>query len=366
MKTRLGFQIYDEASQGRPIAIDEEKGGALVFGSKSMHRVQANGVLPAHFVVLPHEGMLLGASSDPRMPAHVNGRPLGQEWTVLELPCRVEVGTAVVDFIVMPLELGTLRPRAAQAAQAAHPSRVSYGLDEMDGTRVGPLPAPARTARAPRSERSERSQRSGSAPVAMRGPASDAVAAQSVSTSTSTSLRSMRPGEITMRAARRLRDDYKRLSRPKRLLAPVAVLLLVLSFLPTRAEAAGSTSAEMELAPVRSDAALAALGAPVPTTKPSATTPAAAAPAAAAAAPAKPGAPVMTLDGLLPSARSLPVAGAAKLSPRERVLYHKAIEATLAGDFATAFRLYDQLGQAHPEATEIKAAQRVLAAKLKR
>lgn len=342
MKTRLGFQIHDEASHGRPVAIDEETGGALVFGSSSALRLTANGVLPAHFVVLPHEGMLLAASSDPRMPAYVGGRPLGKEWTVLELPCRVEVGTAVVDFIVMPLELGTLRPRAA-AQQAP---RVSYGMDEMEGTRVGPLPAPSRGSRA---------QRVQSSPVVVAQSSS----AQSVSAqSSSVSLRTMRPGEMTMRAARRLRDDYKRLSRPKRLLAPVAVLLLVLSFLPTRAEAAGSTTAEMELAP-RPAAALAPLGAPSTPSGPAASS------SLPGAAP-KPSTPALTLDGLLPSARTLPAAGGAKLTPRERAVYHKAIEATLAGDFPTALRLYDQLTQAHPEATEIRAAQRVLTAKTKR
>lgn len=160
-----------------------------------------------------------------------------------------------------------------------------------------------------------------------------------------------------MRAARRLRDDYKRLSRPKRLLAPVAVLLMVLSFLPTRAEAAGSPTAEMEVAP-RPDAALAPLSAP--------STPSASAPAFAVAVASKPLTPALTPDGLLPSARTLPAAGGAKLTPRERAVYHKAIEATLSGDFPTALRLYDQLTQAHPEATEIRAAQRVLAAKTKR
>lgn len=348
MKTRLGFQIYDEANHGRPVAIDEEKGAALVFGSSSALRVRANGVLPAHFVVLPHEGMLLAASSDPRMPAYIGGRPLGKEWTVLQLPCRVEVGTAVVDFIVMPLELGTMRPRAAAKAQAQRSQRpqdaprVSYGMDEMDGTRVGPLPTPARGSGAPRVQ---------SAPVVV---SAHSASAQSVSTSVS--LRSMRPGEMTMRAARRLRDDYKRLSRPKRLLAPVAVLLMVLSFLPTRAEAAGSATAELELAP-RPEAALAPLGAPA-TSSPSSS-------AFSPAAASKPTAPALTPDGLLPSARTLPAAGGAKLSPRERAVYHKAIEATLAGDFPTALRLYDQLTQAHPEATELKAAQRVLTAKTK-
>ncbi len=177
-----------------------------------------------------------------------------------------------------------------------------------------------------------------------------------------------------MLAARRLRDDYKRLSRPKRLLAPIAVLLMVLSCMPTRAEAAASSANELELAP-RTELPGAT---PAPPATPATTTPAPAMPAPAtpatpatkglrapggAAAAPSPGAPA---NVLLPSARSLPTAGATKLTVRERVLYHRAIEATLAGDFPTAFRLYDALSQAHPEATEIKAAQRVLASKMKR
>lgn len=338
MKTRLGFQIHDDASRGRSAAIDEEAGGALVFGAKSAVRVQGKGVLPAHFVVLPHEGMLLAASKNARNPAYVNGQPLAKDWTVLELPCRVEAGTAAVDFLLLE-----------HAAAAMQP----HGMDELDCTRIGPPPV---ARRAPK-------HCSSHAPVVDEAPAQ--------SFSMTGSIRTMKPREITLLAARRLRDDYARLSRPKRLLAPVAVLLMVLSLMPTRAEAAGSS--ELELAPVRSDAAFAALTANV--AQPAAATTGAAAAPAVAAAPASPGAgtllgsapaAVPAPNGLLPPARSLPAPGAAKLSARERVVYHKAIEATLAGDFATAFRFYDQLSQAHPEATEIKAAQRVLAAKMKR
>ena len=68
---------------------------------------------------------------------------------------------------------------------------------------------------------------------------------------------------------------------------------------------------------------------------------------------------------MLPSARSLPSEGRTQLSAQERVVYHKAIEAMLGGDFQTAYRLYEQLAQAHPDASDIRAAHRVLAGKIR-
>lgn len=68
---------------------------------------------------------------------------------------------------------------------------------------------------------------------------------------------------------------------------------------------------------------------------------------------------------VLPSARSLPRPEATPLSKRERAMYDKAIEATFAGDWGGAYALYEQLAQAHPEATEFRAIQRILVQKIR-
>lgn len=71
---------------------------ALVFGSKSAIRIEGMGVLPAHFVVLPTDEGLVVATADERTPAILNGQPMPVAWTNLEIPSRIRVGSAVVDF----------------------------------------------------------------------------------------------------------------------------------------------------------------------------------------------------------------------------------------------------------------------------
>ena len=109
MKTNIGFAIHDAARDGRAFQIeDHDYGEALVFGTDSNVPVQARGVLPKHFVLLPHDGMLLAASSNPAAPAyvaspsaHVSDIVLANEWTILELPCRVRAGAAVIEIFVV-------------------------------------------------------------------------------------------------------------------------------------------------------------------------------------------------------------------------------------------------------------------------
>lgn len=102
MKTNIGFAIHDAARDGRAFQIENhDLGEALVFGTDSNVPVQARGVLPKHFVLLPHEGMLLAASSNPTTPAYVGDAVLATEWTILELPCRVRAGAAIIEIFVV-------------------------------------------------------------------------------------------------------------------------------------------------------------------------------------------------------------------------------------------------------------------------
>ncbi|HSO36507.1 MAG TPA: hypothetical protein VLT33_28475 [Labilithrix sp.] len=296
MNTSIGFAIHDAARDGRAFQIEDDGGGtALVFGTHASVRVDARGVLPTHFVLLPHEGVLLAASSDVRAPAYVGDVPIGTEWTVLEVPCRVRAGAAVIELFTI----------AAPAFDA-------------ETTRVGPLAQPRR------------------GKAAVEPP----VAA---STTARTRIPSGQTPSLAVRAVTRLRDDYHRLSRVKRLMVPLAGLLALLAF--------AQPSQAGEMAPPLP-------GAAAPASPPSTTPPLAAELPAARARPVAP-------RGPLPSARSLPSELRTPLGPQERVVHHKAIEAMLAGDFQTAYRLYDALAQAHPDALDIRAAHRVLAAKIR-
>ena len=94
----IGFAVRDVTGRGCASEIDEAAGEALVFGSASPLRVSARGVMPAHFVVLPHDGVLMAASASAETPAILNGQPLPTSWTVLDVPSRIRVGAAAVDF----------------------------------------------------------------------------------------------------------------------------------------------------------------------------------------------------------------------------------------------------------------------------
>lgn len=101
---QIGFAIRDARGRSAAFQIDlEARDGdgdrrALVFGAESAVRVEGEGILPAHFVVLPTEEGLVVATADVRRPAILNGAPLGVAWTNLEIPSRIRVGTALVDF----------------------------------------------------------------------------------------------------------------------------------------------------------------------------------------------------------------------------------------------------------------------------
>ena len=74
---RIGFSIHDGAHDGRAFEIEPQNAKALVFGQNATVRVSAQGVLGKHFVVLPHEGVLLAASSSGQAPAFVGETPIG-------------------------------------------------------------------------------------------------------------------------------------------------------------------------------------------------------------------------------------------------------------------------------------------------
>lgn len=97
----VGFAVRDARGRGGAYEIDETAGGALVFGSASMLHVSASGVLPAHFVVLPHDGLLVAASASALNPAVLNGATLPTTWTVLAVPSRIRLGAAAVDFFLV-------------------------------------------------------------------------------------------------------------------------------------------------------------------------------------------------------------------------------------------------------------------------
>ncbi len=130
----VAFAVRDGAGRGRAIAVDATSAEAIVFGSAGSLRVTAAGVLPAHFVVLRHEGVLMAASASAINPAILNGAALPTTWTVLEVPSRIRIGAAAVDFFFVR-ESGTrqvdrdiektvteiTRPRAVVSAQRSPP-----------------------------------------------------------------------------------------------------------------------------------------------------------------------------------------------------------------------------------------------------
>src|SRR4051794_12492803 len=109
MKTTIGFAIHDGARDGRAFQIEDDGSAqALVFGTHGNVPMKASGVPPRHCVPLPHEGMRLAAGSTAQAPAYVGDLPLGTEWTVLDVPCRVTAGAAVVEIFVVRAPLADL------------------------------------------------------------------------------------------------------------------------------------------------------------------------------------------------------------------------------------------------------------------
>ena len=146
------------------------------------------------------------------------------------------------------------------------------------------------------------------------------------------------------RAMRRLVSDYRELSKAKRLLIPVAIILL-LAGAPSSSRA--GEAAKHTAAPAVTAAVVTAAPKPVAPPAPSAT-------------------PALPPGGVLPSARALAPSSQTALSPEERRQYDRAISATLGGDFDSAQAICTRLAAAHPESSELSAAARVLSAKMKR
>jgi hypothetical protein len=103
----VGFAVRDATGRGCAFEIDESRDDALVFGSSSAILVKAMGVLPAHFVVLARDGLLVAASASDRCPALLNGAALPTDWTILAVPSRIRVGAAAIDFFHLR-ESGTM------------------------------------------------------------------------------------------------------------------------------------------------------------------------------------------------------------------------------------------------------------------
>jgi hypothetical protein len=103
----IGFAVRDATGLGAAFELDVGSAEALVFGSSSAMRVTGPGVLPAHAVVLPVAGKLVAASASAEHPAFLNGAPLPATWTMLAVPSRICIGTAVIDFFFLR-ESGTV------------------------------------------------------------------------------------------------------------------------------------------------------------------------------------------------------------------------------------------------------------------
>jgi hypothetical protein len=126
----IGFAVRDATGRGCAFEIEPSANEALVFGSASALRVTAPGVLPAHVVVLPHDGKLVAASASAQTPALLNGSPLPTKWTVLTVPSRIRVGAAAIDFFFLR-ESGTVL-----IDQDVETTVVDSGTSRLDTTRI--------------------------------------------------------------------------------------------------------------------------------------------------------------------------------------------------------------------------------------
>jgi hypothetical protein len=149
-RSPIGFAVRDVAGRGCAFEIDEEGGEPLVFGTTSAIRVCGPGVLPAHFVVLPHKGLLVAASASPAHPAVVNGAPLHTTWTVLEIPSRIRIGAAAVDFFFIR-QSGTVLIDTDVETTVADPEKASGVRPQPSGERdSGSWPTRVESARVTR------------------------------------------------------------------------------------------------------------------------------------------------------------------------------------------------------------------------
>jgi hypothetical protein len=130
----IGFAIRDTHGRGCAFEVDQLAGEALVFGADSALRLSGEGVLSAHFVVLPHAGKLVAASASAEQPAVLNGTPLPTTWTVLEVPSRIRAGTAAVDFFHVresAMILVDLDVETTVAMPGGLPERLSNGANAI-------------------------------------------------------------------------------------------------------------------------------------------------------------------------------------------------------------------------------------------
>jgi hypothetical protein len=131
----VAFAVRDTAGRGSAYEIDCFAGSALVFGSASPVHLAGPGVLPAHFVVLPHDGLLVVASASAANAAMLNGAALPTSWTVLEIPSRIRVGAVAVDFFYVEDSGTQLVDQDVETTVSQSGCRPA--------ARLGPLPRPS-------------------------------------------------------------------------------------------------------------------------------------------------------------------------------------------------------------------------------
>ena len=145
----IGFAVRDAAGRGHAFQVDFEACQPLVFGSASPIPVVGPNVLPAHFVVLPHDGVLLAASANAEQPAMLNGVALPTSWTLLQVPSRIRIGSAAVDFfhaddsgtVLVDLDIET----TVTVTETPRDVTPTPAPTSLSGTRrrKGPLPRPS-------------------------------------------------------------------------------------------------------------------------------------------------------------------------------------------------------------------------------
>jgi hypothetical protein len=144
----IGFAVRDLEGRGCAFEVDVDASEALVFGSASALHVSAPGVLPAHFVVLPHDGALVAASASAAQPAFLNGAPLPTTWTVLRVPSRVRIGAAAIDFFYLRASGTVLIDQDVETTVADPGTSQVRAVRPTDPARVALAPSPADLARA--------------------------------------------------------------------------------------------------------------------------------------------------------------------------------------------------------------------------
>jgi hypothetical protein len=116
-----------------PLALGLEL-SPISVGRKGMWRIESARVLDVHAFVYFDGGALFLQSADERTPVVVEGHAVGQEWTEVRAPCRIEIGQARLRF-------RSLFPEHDEGEHAATHSRDRAGhAPPVDGVH-GALPA---------------------------------------------------------------------------------------------------------------------------------------------------------------------------------------------------------------------------------